>query len=466
MVSLFSIPQNGRVFDPCFGGGVFIDALTNQGSYHVVGNEIDKSAYASYNFCKEYKVELYNRDFFSFADEEFDGIIMNPPYVRQEEIDKMRPLGITKEYLRNICSGFDVPLQSNLYVYFILHSISLLKDGGELVVIFPNSWMKAQNGSFLLESLNAHGSVESMIEVKGNPFEGNPLVEVVILKFVKNRKILTSNWVIDVNKEEILPVAKEQEVICFDYEKLTYLKNIFTSKRGLTTFFNEAFINPKIFDNTHFQSIISSPKDIPGYRTENAHTDNLLMLNSLEGISDEVRQYISDIEQYIISEGKPQTLLSRLQNGQPWYILNAQEPPVIVFPYIIRHLPRFIYNDRTLIVRDNFYCIYSECNPFLLLALLNNYFVFYQLEQCGKRYGNGILKIQKYDLENLLLPNFDYIEDEHKSLLTQLGEKLAFSGDKKIISDITEILKNIYGFIDIESRYIDAYHTRLNLSHE
>ncbi len=54
------------------------------------------------------------------------------------------------------------------------------------------------------------------------------------------------------------------------------------------------------------------------------------------------------------------------------------------------------------IVRDNFYIINCDFDEKLAFALLNNYYKFIiSLKKIGKKYGNGLLKIQKYDFNNL-----------------------------------------------------------------
>lgn len=100
MVSLFNLDNTDAILDPCFGEGAFIEACLNQGFKNISGYELDENLY------KEVKttyptLNLHNADFLNINyNGKYDGIIMNPPYIRQEKIDNLKPYGITKKILR------------------------------------------------------------------------------------------------------------------------------------------------------------------------------------------------------------------------------------------------------------------------------------------------------------------------------------------------------------------------------
>ena len=90
--------------------------------------------------------------------------------------------------------------------------------------------------------------------------------------------------------------------------------------------------------------------------------------------------------------------------------------------------------------------------------MLNNLYTFYQLECVGKKYGAGLLKIQRYDIENLYFPNINVFSGDDYKELKKLGKKLAKSGDRKVIDSITHVLANYsdisYERISAEYNYI------------
>ena len=83
----------------------------------------------------------------------------------------------------------------------------------------------------------------------------------------------------------------------------------------------------------------------------------------------------------------------------------------------------------------------------------------------GKEYGGGLLKLQKYDLENIKFPNTTVISQEDNETLKQLAKKLlkAKSNYQKLIDDITKIISH-YSDINydlIKSNYLEKKRSRL-----
>jgi hypothetical protein len=93
------------------------------------------------------------------------------------------------------------------------------------------------------------------------------------------------------------------------------------------------------------------------------------------------------------------------------------------------------------IIRDNFYIITPCVDLYLMTALLNNYYTFYQLELSGKKYGAGLLKIQRYDIENLLFPDISLFEESEIDLMCEYAKQLIDTGNEQFISKITGVLE-------------------------
>lgn len=181
MVNLFTIADGARVLDPCFGGGVFVESLLANTNHNVLGVEIDKDSFDKFTNPDSARCQLFNCDFFDI-EEEFDGIIMNPPYVRQEEIDAMAELGVTKQKLQSACGLMTISTKANLYMYFILRAILLLKDEGELIAIVPKYRRDIDNEfEYQLRTL---GTLTDVWDVEGTLFD-EPMIDVRIIKFVK-----------------------------------------------------------------------------------------------------------------------------------------------------------------------------------------------------------------------------------------------------------------------------------------
>ena len=105
--------------------------------------------------------------------------------------------------------------------------------------------------------------------------------------------------------------------------------------------------------------------------------------------------------------------------------------------------------------------ISSDYNSLLLMALLNNYYVYKQLENLGKSYGKGLLKLQKYDIDDIKVPHPETIQEEDKVKLVQLTEELIKSSNEYHIDAITNLLKPYYGYNGVKEQYIELKSKRL-----
>ena len=85
--------------------------------------------------------------------------------------------------------------------------------------------------------------------------------------------------------------------------------------------------------------------------------------------------------------------------------------------------------------------------------MLNSIFVFSQLETCGKSYGNGLLKIQKYDVDNIVIPNPSNISESDQQGLIKCAKSLIKTNDTKYVIEATKILSKYYHIDNIEDIY-------------
>lgn len=156
-------------------------------------------------------------------------------------------------------------------------------------------------------------------------------------------------------------------------------------------------------------------------------------------------------------------MYKKIQQGVPWYTIKTIDSKGILFSYFVRNDMKFIDNDIGTLVRDNFYIIYPKIDKMLLFALLNNYYTYYQLEKSGKRYGAGLLKLQRYDIEDLMFPDISLIPIQDKENICELAQKLSSEGDVTLVRKITEIISSCsdVSFEEITNRYIEIKKHRL-----
>ena len=253
-------------------------------------------------------------------------------------------------------------------------------------------------------------------------------------------------------------IEQQNNEVSGNLVKLCSIANI---RRGITTGANKFFVNPPLFTQTHIVYILSSPKDFTGYTTKHCRQDKLLAIKSGDNLSEEEETFIENSANVILKEGKPLTLKSLVDEGQPWYYINVPQTAQIVFSYIVRNNLKFVLNEEKCNVRDNFYMISSRYNSLLLMALLNNYYVYKQLEKLGKSYGKGLLKLQKYDIDEIKIPHPETISEDDKTNLLHLANELVKSSDDCQIDAITNLLAPYYGYKGVKEQYSKLKSKRL-----
>lgn len=460
MVSLFSLNKTARIIDPCFGDGSFLSALKKNNYRNILGCEIDRNLFAMVKNDYE-DISLLNVDFLSFESEKADGIIMNPPYIRQEKIDELACFGITKSNLRKNPLFSLLPSTANMYMYFIVKAISLLKKNGELVVIFPGSWITARSGKQFEKVMYSQCRLVKQIYLSGDVFEKNVLTDVIILKLKKTAKdIVPETKLLMFSKGKFLEQTQNASKLNLDFSK--NFDSYGVIRRGMSTGYNSMYINPPFKNEDsklHLKKILSSPKEIKGYSTRNAETDYVFIPNEKISLNDEVKNYLTKYAEEIQLQASPKTLYDKMQTDKNWFVIHTVNSSGILFSYFVRNDMKFVYNESNYLARDNFYIIKqnSETDGLLLFALLNNYYTFYQLEKTGKKYGAGLLKLQRYDLENLMFPDLSVFSDDDVEQLKFYASNLIATNDKTAISEITKIISH-YTTIGYDT-LINEYHS-------
>lgn len=490
MVTIALKSNPDKILEPCFGEGAFLDSINNKAknkNYKVLGVEIDPELYIKVkNNLAHVNTDLYNMDFFDF-EEKVDCIIMNPPYIRQELLSKTMPKFLNKQ---KICDRLPkvtnkISPRSNLYTYFFLKSWDLLNQDGEIVAIIPNTWMSTEYGSSFKKFLLDNFSIELIIQFNKDVFPNADVDSCIIHLIKKPQYTNNASSLITINqglsnseienfkdflksesekftKKEVsnIQLQKEKnwlnlfnEKTFFDFNSnMISLDQVTNLKRGITTNYNDFFITAfnsdvEEFPN-YFKEIICSPKDIQGYSTKSLRKKYFLF-NTLESKKDlplELKKYVEKHEEEIICRKKPETIYRKIKsNSNTWFNIKRTYSSPILFSYIVRDRKKFILNDSQLVARDNFYEITpnENINLLVLFAILNSRITSLLLEDLGRSHGKGLLKIQKYELEKLLVPDPNKIKFKDVNRLEELSIQLISSLEKDahiFISEIDEIL--------------------------
>ena len=106
----------------------------------------------------------------------FDVVVANPPYVRQEKIGESKP------DLRKLYAASTVA-RSDLYCYFYVRALQLLRAGGVQVFVCSNSWLDVGYGAklqdYLLKNARVDAVYESAVERQFSTAQINTIISVI-----------------------------------------------------------------------------------------------------------------------------------------------------------------------------------------------------------------------------------------------------------------------------------------------
>jgi hypothetical protein len=145
MVSMIDPSQNDHILEPCGGDGMFIDALLQYRpnlkidtcDLDATAVSIMKSKYSSISNVSIRETDTLTDSFFDNVSQfgYYDKIIGNPPYGGWQEYDR-------RAELKQKYDGFYV---RETYSLFLLRCVTLLKAGGVLSFIIPDTFLFLHN---------------------------------------------------------------------------------------------------------------------------------------------------------------------------------------------------------------------------------------------------------------------------------------------------------------------------------
>src|SRR5690606_31607959 len=102
------------------------------------------------------------------------------------KINDLESIGITKKILSEEDIFLSLPSSANLYMYFIIKALYLLKNEGDLVVVFFSSWLLSNNGRSFVKTIYSMCSLIKKIHINGELFEKHAMVDVIVLHLRKS----------------------------------------------------------------------------------------------------------------------------------------------------------------------------------------------------------------------------------------------------------------------------------------
>ncbi|GAA9408089.1 class I SAM-dependent DNA methyltransferase [Helicobacter pylori] len=469
-----------------------------------------KECYETLENLKNSKTLEWRFEFPEVLDDEgdflgFDCIIGNPPYIRQEQIRKIKPL-LQKQYQDFYNSTADI------YTYFFALSYHLLKDKGFNAFITSNKYARAKYGAKLRELLLKKTTIVSYMELNALKVFESAAVDTSIMSFIKQTPSKESVFKYyeptpddksDLKNARSLPMkqnALSTESFIFANSTLLDLRDKMESVgtplkdwdiqiyRGILTGANEAFIIPtekreeilnacKTQEERKRTETLIKPilrgKDIKRYAYEWA---DLWVINTHNGYTSALKYKIPpiDIEKYPALKSHLDshwdTIATRCDQGDtPYHLRNCAyledfEKEKIVYPETSQGA-YFIYENSGIFLEKTAFMIVSDAyNLKLLTALLNSKLItFYFKNFCGGCIlGKSGYQYNKHALEKIPIPQItpqnqklaDKITDGAKAIL-EAKEKDPKANTQELEKEIDALVYQLYNLTDEEIKIIE-----------
>ncbi|MDH2925431.1 adenine-specific DNA-methyltransferase [Nicoletella semolina] len=179
MVQLSTVSKTGHILEPSCGEGVFLDSLIENGFKNITAYEIDKSLSTDNQYSVTYQSFISAN-----IQNKFDLIIGNPPYIRWKNLEiNLKDELLINELWQKYCNS----LCDYLYI-FIIKSILLLNENGELIFICPAYWLNTSNAQKMRNFMLENGYINSIIHFNESKIFHKVTSSTIVFKYTKSKK--------------------------------------------------------------------------------------------------------------------------------------------------------------------------------------------------------------------------------------------------------------------------------------
>jgi len=424
--------------------------------------------------------------------QEFDVVVTNPPYTRQEELEykeKIREAALTY----GDGSKIDMDARAGIYAYFFTHSAKFLKNGGRMGYITSDTWLDVGFGEGLKRFFLDHFKILAILWYDVRAFE-KPLVGTCItilekedeskedresstVKFVRIKKAMPTEEImrtIETSKEDFeeerigITVKAQKELKPKDkwgmflraptiffkvkqHPKMIKLGEIADIRRGFTTGADEFFYLDKEkiklwnIESVYLRPVVTSPLNVGVVIKPDDITQRVLMVHTersdLEKQDANVLKYIEHGENIEIAirggrRGgnvvKGYHNLSTLKSRKRWYDLGKRKPAPILFARKMWERCVYSLNKANAYSHQCFYEVHphSEGNITTLVGLLNSSITAFISELQGRFYGGGVLELTVYESKDLPVLNPEKLSKRERQRIETAFVKICEAQDK------------------------------------
>lgn len=502
-----------EILEPSFGGCGFFDSSIktlrrlgcNSPEKQLHGVDIDKHAFSilseKFGHMIDTSKRFIQKDFIAvqssdFLVSQFDVVLGNPPYVSMHNMTKKQRDTCELVLRDSPFSGPTIGSNASLWAFFLLHSLSFIKQGGRVAWVLPSSLLHADYAKKLLEIHCRHfqntkvlklaerffkeeGAKETSVILIAEGFSAEPIEDtlfsvasvdnVVELKLAIESELQATEFGVNGYKLDLISKeAKEAYFELTDSEAAKPLGHFADIKIGMVTGANKYFIldkktvekfglpenvlQPAIGKFSLFSGITHDMRkhkklQRDGYRA-------YLVCPTEDHMQDSDNTVSSYLNQITLQEREAnKTFAKRPHWFAPGYGIDGIIADCFL-SYMIHLGPRMVVNLAKLNCTNSIHKVLfrektsSRVKQAFATTLLSTYSQF-SAEIEGRAYSSGVLKIEPTAGKNIkVLYKPDCVEDL-VSLKPEIERELQKGNTNRVASLVDAILIK-HGLITIE----------------
>ena len=398
----------------------------------------------------------------------FDVVVANPPYVRQEKIDRD-----VKPKLRSIYADSTVA-RADLYCYFYVRALQLLRDGGMHIFVCSNSWLDVGYGvklqEYLLENAHVQSMYESAIERQFSTAQINTIISVIHknpdkaddskTRFISLRGEFEESMSDSALQQERVAEASElatsdkwgavylrapdiyHVVLNKGKDKLVRLEDIAAVRRGITTGANDFFylnrddIDEWGIEDEFIRPVMTSPQESRSVLVDPTQLPRKLFIchkekDDLSGTG--ALEYIKWGESQDYHQ-RPSTA-----SRKRWYDLGDRDVTAsLAMNYVVDTTARTFLMEESCLFPNVFHTmrIEDELTPKLCGAMNSTFSQMVVNLQGRSNLGGGALKVELYELDSSIVLDPELLPEIDENIFRSIDwDVLSPSPERRLIDD-------------------------------
>ena len=432
--------KKAKILDPSFGNGALLLAAFE--SLRAIGasNAADQLyGFDIFPLCKKMQENqksarlnlnnLYEQDFLSISEDpklKFSNILMNPPFIRHHKLDEN-----TKKIESLEKWGIGISKKSDMWAYFILHSLQFLKKNGSIAAILPWSFIQAHYAKPIRNVLKENfESIE--IIILGKHFFDQAQERIIILhgkNFGNRNKHLSIGYSYEIpNDRNFLTNIDNKNLndspwyLLFSNQYKDALKKIEKKipictlgdfadiKIGTVTGANSFFIvgldtiREYQIPKTILKPIITNSKELKTLSIDSVENWGKYLLTFPENLKIE-----GNLLNYIrIGENIGLDKRYHTQNREIWYTIPNPKIADAFLQYMTKEIPHLVFNPSNVFSTNSVHQIFfkekidENTKKWLQFSMFSSISQL-SIELSAKTYGGGVLKIEPSAAKKILV---------------------------------------------------------------